>query len=50
MKEIVGRLFHRLERAGMHVDIDTIDADAEAVLKGRRKGFRGALKLLAFDP
>ena len=35
LKEIVGRLFHRLEMADVHVDIDT-DAEAEVVLKGRQ--------------
>ena len=31
----MGRLFHRLEMADVHVDIDT-DAEAEVVLKGRQ--------------
>ena len=35
LKEIVGRLFHRLEMADVHVDIDT-DAEAEVILKGRQ--------------
>ncbi|CAE7235488.1 TRPT1 [Symbiodinium sp. CCMP2592] len=37
LKDIVGRLFHRLEVAGVHVDIDTADADAEVPILGSRK-------------